>query len=125
MSVYVREVSPKETGDLTSIENDINISSLSLSTSEKTLETVLVETFENYTLSTTGWVDNAYSLEADYPSDTYDILVSSGAWSVEEYDAFVKAKFVSNAQNILTALGEIPQIDVPLILKITHKVEGQ
>lgn len=125
MSVYVREVSPKETSDLTSIKNDIETSSLSLSTSESTLDTVLVETFENYTLSTTGWVDNTYSLETDYPSDTYDILVSSGAWSAEEYDAFVKAKIVANAQNILTALGEIPQIDVPLILKITHKVEGQ
>lgn len=125
MSVYVREVSPKETSDLTSIKNDINTSSLSLSTSESTLDTVLVETFENYTLSTTGWVDNTYSLDADYPSDTYDILVSSGAWSAEEYDAFVKAKIIANAQNILTALGEIPQIDVPLILKLTHKVEGQ
>lgn len=125
MSVYVREVSPKETSDLTSIKNDIEISSLSLNTSESTLDTVLVETFENYTLSTTGWVDNTYSLETDYPSDTYDILVSSGAWSAEEYDAFVKAKIVANAQNVLIALGEIPQIDVPLILKVTHKVEGQ
>lgn len=125
MSVYVREVSPEETADLTSIENDINTSSLSLSTSEDILSTTLVETFENYTLSATGWVDNTYSLEADYPSNTYDILVSSGAWSAEEYDAFVKAKIIANAQNVIIALGEIPQIDAPLILKVTHKVEEQ
>lgn len=124
MSVCVREVSPKETSDLTSIENDINTSALSLNTSEDLLDTSLVETFENYTLSTTGWVDNTYSLETDYPSNTYDVLVSSGAWSAEEYDVFVKAKIISNAQNVVIALGEIPQIDVPLILKVTHKNGG-
>lgn len=124
MSVCVREVSPKETSDLTSIENDINTSALSLDASEDLLDTTLVETFENYTLSTTGWVDNTYSLETDYPSNTYDVLVSSGAWSAEEYDAFVNAKIISNAQNVVIALGEIPQIDVSLILKVTHKNGG-
>ena len=75
------------------------------------------------TLLSSGWSENTYSLEAEYPSETYDIFIyPSKDCTIEQYTAFGSAAIVSDIEaNILTALGTAPSIDVPVIVKAVKK----
>lgn len=79
--------------------------------------------YVNVTLLADSWSDNKYSLEADYPSDTYDVFVyPSKECTLEQYTAFGGAAIASDIEkNILTALGTAPTIDVPVIVKAVKK----
>lgn len=75
------------------------------------------------TLSASGWSDNTYSFEGDYPVATYDIEIAlNGTATVEQAEAFNSAQIVGSAtSNIVTAFGDIPTVDIPIIIKAVAK----
>ena len=77
------------------------------------------------TLLVDNWdVDNkTYSFEDTYPSDTYDIDLSlSGTCTDEEELAFLGARIRGSAtDNIAKAKGNIPTINIPVILKVVER----
>ena len=80
-------------------------------------------TIQEVTMFADGWIDKAYSFEALFPFDQYDIEVSvSGTATVEQFEAFSSAMIGSNAaQNVVTAVGEAPVVDVPVVVKAVKK----
>lgn len=78
----------------------------------------------SYTLAASTWSsDGKYSFVSTYPNDAWDLEVEpSNACTKEQLSAWQKAMIVGNStQNILTAMGKIPMVDIPVILKITEK----
>lgn len=80
-------------------------------------------TYTAVTLLSSGWSNKTYSLESDYPNASYNIVVSVAPnATVAQYDAFSKAKICGNAtSNILTALGTVPTVNIPIIVKAVRK----
>ncbi len=73
-------------------------------------------------LSATGWTENTYSLEGTYPAAQYDLEIYVGNASDEQYNALSEAKLLgSTTTNVLTALGTVPTIDIPVIIKAVKK----
>lgn len=70
-----------------------------------------------------GSVTKTYSFESDYPNATYDVEIEPGQTATEEQlSAWTRAKLVGSAtSNVLTAVGEVPTVSIPIILKITAK----
>ena len=75
------------------------------------------------TLSASGWIGNTYSFESAYPSSAYDIEISlnSTATAVQA-ETFNSAQIVGSATtNVVTAFGEVPTVDIPIIIKAVAK----
>lgn len=73
-------------------------------------------------MSVSNWVGNKYSFESAYPYSSYSIQVESLATTAEEFEAYGSAMMVGSADtNIITALGDVPTIDLPIKLTITPK----
>lgn len=73
-------------------------------------------------LSAGEWSQGTYSLETQYPALQYDIEVSAGDMTVEQFDAFGNAKIIgSSKSNVLRALGDVPTMDLPVIIKVVKK----
>lgn len=70
-----------------------------------------------------GWVDNAYSFEETYPHAGYNIEVGvANTATVEQFEAFGAAMICGSADsNIATALGDVPTVDIPIIIKAVAK----
>ena len=66
---------------------------------------------------------NTYSFEADYPIASYDIEVALDSIATsEQVDAFNGAQIVGSAtSNIIKAYGDVPTVDIPVILKVVRK----
>lgn len=77
----------------------------------------------NATLTTSNWKNGEYSFESIYPNAQYDITVSvSPAATSTQYDAFSNAKICGNlSSNVLKALGTIPTINIPIMIKVVSK----
>lgn len=76
------------------------------------------------TLLAASWAeDGTYSLTSDYPSASYDIEVSlSENATIEMLEAFGNAGIVGNSTaNVIKALGDIPEIDIEVIVKAVSK----
>lgn len=75
------------------------------------------------TLLSSGWSSKTYSLESTYPNANYDIVVSVAPnATVAQYDAFSKAKICGSAtSNVLTALGTVPTVNIPVVVKAVRK----
>ena len=77
------------------------------------------------TLSASNWDSTAktYSFEADYPVATYDIEISlDSTATTEQAEAFNGAQIVGSVtSNIIKAYGDVPTIDIPVILKVVTK----
>ena len=75
------------------------------------------------TMSASGWSGKQYSFESSYPASEYDIEIAlSSTASQEQIDAYNSAMILSNAtSNIAVASGEVPSIDIPVILKAVRK----
>lgn len=75
------------------------------------------------TMSALGWSGKQYSFESTYPASEYDIEIAlSSTASQEQIDAYNSAMILSNAtSNIAIASGEVPSIDIPVILKAVRK----
>ena len=87
-----------------------------------------VPTTETYTLLAENWEADEvnsqihyYSLEEDYPSATkqLDVYLNDDTASLIQRDAFVDAiMYGQSGENIITASGTVPTVDIPIILKV-------
>lgn len=75
------------------------------------------------TLSASGWSGNTYSFEGTYPVATYDIEIAlNSTATVDQAEAFNSAQIVGNAtSNIVKAFGNVPTIDIPIIIKAVKR----
>lgn len=76
-------------------------------------------TFSQYTILTSGWSSGVYSFEADFPSATYDIEIELDSTATEsQVEAWSSAKVTSVfGTNTMKALGDVPTVDIPVIVK--------
>ena len=88
-----------------------------------TIYPIIEETYVNVTMPHGSWSNSQYSFEDTYPNAKYNISVSVASTATfAQFDAFGKAKIVGNATtNVIKALGTVPTIDIPVMLKITRK----
>ena len=77
------------------------------------------------TLLASSWDSTAktYSFETDYPNASYDIEVALDSTATsEQAEAFNGAQIVGSAtSNIIKAYGDVPTVDIPIILKVVTK----
>ncbi len=77
------------------------------------------------TLAASAWnqTDKTYSFEADYPAASFDLSVEPDSTCTEaQLDAWSGARIVgSSAGNVLKAYGDVPAVDVPVILEVREK----
>lgn len=75
------------------------------------------------TLSASRWIDDTYSFESDYPVATHDIEIAlNSTATAEQAEAFNSAQIVGSAtSNIVTAFGDVPTVDIPIIVKAVVK----
>lgn len=80
-------------------------------------------TFFSGTLYADNWENKTYSFEDDYPSISYDIWISVAPSATEsQYDAFCQSKICGSYQNnIVKAVGTVPTVDIPIIIKAVSK----
>ena len=85
----------------------------------------LKPTITTATLLASNWDSTAktYSFEADYPVATYDIEISLDSTATsEQAEAFNGAQIVGSAKsNIIKAYGDVPTVNIPVILKVIKK----
>lgn len=85
----------------------------------------LKPTITTATLLASNWDSTAktYSFETDYPVATYDIEISLDSTATsEQAEAFNGAQIVGSAtSNIIKAYGDVPTVDIPVILKVVTK----
>ena len=82
-------------------------------------------TVSSTTLLASNWDSTAktYSFETNYPNASYDIEVSLDSTATSEHvDAFNGAQIVGSAtSNIIKAYGDVPTVDIPVIIKVVTK----
>lgn len=94
-----------------------------LNAMSSTLEKADSTRYDSVTMTAAGWRTKTYSFEAAYPSDTWDIVISVAPTATSaQYDAFAAAKICgSPTRNVVTALGDQPLVNIPLIVKAVRK----
>ena len=82
-----------------------------------------VPTFSQYTILTSGWSSGVYSFESAFPSATYDIEIELDSTATEsQVEAWSSAKVTSVfCTNTMKALGDVPTVDIPVIVKKVMK----
>ena len=80
-------------------------------------------TYSYMTMTASNWAGNTYSFEAAYPKASYDISVEvAPTATAEQFEAFGGAMICGSADsNIATAIGDVPIVDIPLIIKVVAK----
>lgn len=82
-------------------------------------------TITTATLLASNWDSTAktYSFETNYPNISYDIEVALDSTATsEQAEAFNGAQIVGSAtSNIIKAYGDVPTVDIPVILKVVTK----
>lgn len=77
------------------------------------------------TLLASSWDSTAktYSFESTYPNASYDIEIALDSTATsEQAEAFNGAQIVGSAtSNIIKAYGDVPTVDIPIILKVVTK----
>ena len=76
------------------------------------------------TLLAANWNGNSYSLATLYPAATYDLSIDLNGDSItlEQYEAFSGAMIAGSVTtNTLKALGDVPEVDIPVIVKAVEK----
>ena len=85
----------------------------------------LKPTITTTTLLASSWdsATKTYSFESTYPNASYDIEVALDSTATsEQAEAFNDAQIVGSAtSNIIKAYGEVPTVDIPIILKVVRK----
>lgn len=77
------------------------------------------------TLLASGWSNGAYSFETDYPNANYNIEISlDGDLATDvQIDAWNGAQILGSATtNVYKAKGDVPTINIPIILKVVAKI---
>lgn len=74
-------------------------------------------------LLASGWNGSTYSFESTYPHSKYDIEIQpDSSITTAQLAAWGKAKVVGNAtSNVYTAKGEVPAVNIPVILRAVRK----
>lgn len=87
--------------------------------SQKANKTIISEE----TLLASGWSGNTYSFEGTYPGATYDIEIALNSTATKaQAEAFNSAQIVgSGTTNIVTAFGDVPTVNIPIIVKAVRK----
>ena len=80
-------------------------------------------TITTATLLASGWSDGTYSFETDYPKATYDLEIAlDSTATTAQAEAFNGAHIVGSATtNVVKAYGDVPTVDIPIILKVVNK----
>ena len=68
--------------------------------------------------------EKTYSFEADYPNATYnvEIEINGDSCTDEQLEAWSGAKIVGSfSSNVAKAKGEVPTVDIPIILTVVKK----
>ena len=80
-------------------------------------------TFSQYTILTSGWSSGVYSFESAFPSATYDIEIELDSTATEsQVEAWSSAKPTAVfGTNTMKALGDVPTVDIPVIVKAVMK----
>ena len=80
-------------------------------------------TFSQYTILTSGWSSGVYSFESDFPSATCDIEIELDSTATEsQVEAWSSAKPTAVfGTNTMKALGDVPTVDIPVIVKAVVK----
>lgn len=75
------------------------------------------------TLAAASWNGSTYSFESTYPNANYDVEIEPGSTAtVAQLSAWTRAKLVGSASsNVVTAVGEVPTVDIPIIIKAVVK----
>lgn len=75
------------------------------------------------TLSASAWSNGVYSFESTYPASIYDLEVAlNSTATIAQAEAFNGAQIVGSAtSNVVKAYGEVPTIDIPVIIKVVTK----
>ena len=85
----------------------------------------LKPTITTTTLTASNWDSTAktYSFESTYPSASYDIEVDIDGDNCTDaqLEAWIAAKPLSSSTNKIIAKGDIPSVDIPIILTATPK----
>lgn len=71
-----------------------------------------------------NWNSRLYSFETTYPNTDYDLEIEPDGDSATaaQISAWNSAKMVGSATtNVLKALGTVPSVDIPVILKVVTK----
>ena len=76
-------------------------------------------TFSQYTILTSGWSSGVYSFESDFPNATCDIEIELDSTATEsQVEAWSNAKPTAVfGTNTMKALGDVPTVDIPVIVK--------
>lgn len=82
-------------------------------------------TITTTTLTASNWdsTEKTYSFESTYPSASYDIEIDIDGDNCtdEQLEAWIAAKPLSSSTNKIIAKGDIPSVDIPIILTATPK----
>lgn len=82
-------------------------------------------TITTATLLASSWdsTEKTYSFETNYPNASYDIEIALDSIATsEQAEAFNGAQIVGSAtSNIIKAYGDVPTVDIPIILKAVRK----
>ena len=80
-------------------------------------------TITTATLLASGWSDGTYSFETDYPKATYDLEIAlDSTATTAQAEAFNGTHIVGSATtNVVKAYGDVPTVDIPIILKVVNK----
>lgn len=79
--------------------------------------------FVTSTMLASAWSGKTYSFEAAYPKASYDLSIEvASTATVEQFEAFGSAMICGSADsNVATALGDVPTMDIPIIIKVVAK----
>ena len=106
--------------DLVVAVNEVN----KLAKDNKTNVEKLVASYAEVTLETGKWSGQTYSLEATYPSATYDIEIELSGNATKDI-AKVWGKVIpvpaTDGTNVIKALGTVPQVNIPIRVKAVKK----
>lgn len=79
-----------------------------------------------YTMLLTGWVDNIYSFESQFPFASYNLEIEPNGDLITEQQlrAWNEGQMTgSYSANRCIAMGNVPTTNIPIILKVTSKGE--
>lgn len=77
-----------------------------------------------YTMLLTGWVDNIYSFEGSYPFASYNLEIEPNGDLItpQQLKAWNEGQMTgSYSHNQCIAMGDVPTMDIPIILKVASK----
>ena len=82
------------------------------------------ESVVSSTLAVASWSNGVYSFTSTYPNASYDIAIEPDGNTItdEQYQAWCEANIVgSSAGNVIKALGTVPTVAIPVVIRVMPK----